>query len=56
MAQKMGVDGAVDDGIGQARDEEVFELLPDLNGVEFVVFHGEILGVLAERLVRRLSS
>ena len=39
VAQEMGVDGAVDDGKGEARDEEVFELLPDQDGVEFGVFH-----------------
>jgi len=43
VTQEVGVDGAVDDGKSETRDEEVFELLPDESGVEFGVFHGEFL-------------
>jgi hypothetical protein len=40
VAQEMRIDGALDDGEAQARDEKIFELFPDVFGVGFFVFHG----------------
>jgi len=40
VPQEMRIDGAVRDGQAQARNEQVFELFPDLCGVGFIVFHG----------------
>jgi len=42
VTEKMGIDGAVDDRQAEARHNYVFELLPDLSGVEF---HGVHVGV-----------
>jgi len=42
VAQEMRIDGAVNDGEAQPRDEQVFQLFPDLCGVGFFVFHVKI--------------
>ena len=39
MAQEMGIDGAVEYGEAELRDENVFHLLPDFGSVECFVFH-----------------
>ena len=39
VAQKMRIDGALDDGEAQARHEKIFELFPEVFGVWFLVFH-----------------
>jgi hypothetical protein len=40
VAEEMRIDGAVRDGQAQPGNEKVFEVFPDLCGVEFLVFHG----------------
>ena len=40
VAQKMRMDGAVDDGEAQRRDEKILELFPNEFAVETFVFHG----------------
>src|SRR5260370_19678353 len=42
VPQEMRIDGAVRDGEAQAGNEMVLELFPDLCGVGFIVFHGQI--------------
>ncbi len=42
VADEMRIDGAVRDGQVQPGNEKVFEMFPDLCGVGFFVFHGQI--------------
>jgi len=39
MAEKMGINGALEHGQAQAGDERIFHLLPNVFGVRFFVFH-----------------
>jgi hypothetical protein len=39
MPKQMDIDGALGQGETQARDEQVYELLPNARGVELFVFH-----------------
>jgi hypothetical protein len=42
VPQKRRIDGVVDDGEAQARDEKILELFPDVFGVGLFVFHRQI--------------
>jgi len=40
VAKQMRIDGAVNDGEAKTRNEKIFELLPNLEGIGFLVIHG----------------
>lgn len=43
VADEVRVDGALDDGEAKAGNENVFKLLPEKQGIEFLVVHGGVL-------------